>query len=211
MSKLVYGYARTADGEIIITQRHVETVRLIFERYLSGDSLGRITAVLLERQIASPNGKERWTVASIDKLLLNAKYIPIVGAKTYCDAQFEKDRRTRSDIDTGKVKAVRYSSSDVLSGLLVCSECGRSYRRVQRASGEIVWRCANRVEHGSKICKTSPTITEAYYLAYLCAALGVAEVEPQAAKGTLGAVYVRSDGTLEAELRQEQTITKIRA
>jgi hypothetical protein len=97
----------------------------------------------------------------------------------YFDVQFELDRRSRTDPDTGKRKTARYSSSNVLSGLLVCSECGRSYRRVQRASGEIVWRCSNRVEHGSEICENSPSVTEADYLAFIRDTLGVDEVVPQ--------------------------------
>nr|WP_279287533.1 zinc ribbon domain-containing protein [Flintibacter hominis] len=38
-----------------------------------------------------------------------------------------------------------------MSGLLVCAECGHNYRRITRPSGEIVWRCASRVEHGKKV------------------------------------------------------------
>jgi hypothetical protein len=185
MAKLPYGYEINPNGEIAIKGNESEVVRQIFQNYLSGDSLGQITDVLHDKRIATPTGKERWTATTIDKMLLNAKYIPIVGMEQYFEAQFELDRRSRTDPDTGKRKTARYSSSNVLSGLLVCSECGRSYRRVQRASGEIVWRCANRVEHGCEICKNSPTVTESDYLTFICDTLCVEEIVPQMVKATL--------------------------
>ena len=54
----------------------------------------------------------------------------------------------------------RYSAAHPFSGLIICGECGRKYRRYTRSNGQVVWRCANRVEHGSEICKESPTIPE---------------------------------------------------
>ena len=51
----------------------------------------------------------------------------------------------------------------VLSELLVCGECGSPYRRViwtQKGAKRVVWRCQNRLEHGRKICKQSPTLDE---------------------------------------------------
>lgn len=57
---------------------------------------------------------------------------------------------------------MRYSSEPI-SGLLVCAECGSSYRRITRNTSEgkeIIWRCASRVEHGKKYCKSSPTVSQ---------------------------------------------------
>jgi hypothetical protein len=119
-------------------------------------SLAGLSGMLSEKNISSPTGKAKWTPAMLDKLIFNRKYVAVVGMEQYFAAQFEKDRRSVTDQDTGKRKAARYDSRNVLSGLLICAECGRSYRRVQRASGEIVWRCANRVEHGSRSGKLAP-------------------------------------------------------
>ena len=50
-----------------------------------------------------------------------------------------------------------------LSERLVCGECGTLYRRctwTSRGQKRIVWRCVNRLDHGTKYCKTSPTIPE---------------------------------------------------
>lgn len=46
---------------------------------------------------------------------------------------------------------------------MICGECGSQYRRVTwNSHGHklIVWRCINRLEHGSKYCKCSPSINE---------------------------------------------------
>lgn len=51
-------------------------IRMIFDYYLSGASLGKVVDMLSEKRIPSPTGKERWTRAAIDKLLSNTKYIP---------------------------------------------------------------------------------------------------------------------------------------
>lgn len=49
-------------------------MRWIFERYLAGDSLGKIAAGLEKQGIPSPTGKPRWNREAIDKLLSNEKY-----------------------------------------------------------------------------------------------------------------------------------------
>ena len=92
----------------------------------------------------------------------------IIDFGSFFMAQDEKGKRSNIDEDTGKRKAARYSSQNVLSGLLDCEECGANYRRITRPSGEIVWRCANRVEHGKRICKHSPSILEECIKAELC-------------------------------------------
>lgn len=87
--RIPYGY-QMKDNEFIICQEKAEVVRMIFNYYLSGASLGKVVDMLSEKRILSPTEKERWTRAAIDKLLSNAKYIPIVGTEAYMNVQFEK-------------------------------------------------------------------------------------------------------------------------
>ena len=58
----------------------------------------------------------------------------------------------------------RKKSKYVLSDILVCAECGHYYRRVpwtnRQGEKRYVWRCINRLEHGTEYCKNSPTIDE---------------------------------------------------
>lgn len=109
--RIPYGY-QMEDNVFIICQEKTEVVRMIFDYYLSGASLGKVADMLAEKRVPSPTGKERWTRAAIDKLLSNAKYIPIVGMEKYMSAQFERKHRCNIDYDKAGSprKAIRYQS-----------------------------------------------------------------------------------------------------
>ena len=69
-----YGYDTGPDGELVINPDEAVVVRWIFERYLNGDSLGKIAAGLEEQGILSPTGKPKWNREALNKLLSNEKY-----------------------------------------------------------------------------------------------------------------------------------------
>ena len=69
-----YGYTINSDGELKINPDEAKVVSWIFERYLAGDSLGKIAAGLERQGIPSPTSKPRWNREAIDKLLSNEKY-----------------------------------------------------------------------------------------------------------------------------------------
>ena len=207
--KLPYGYMIDREANIALDENKCETIRMIFGSYLSGLSLARLSEMLEEKKIASPTGKARWTPAMLSKLLFNRKYIAVVGMEQYFAAQFEKDRRSKIDQDTVNRRPTRYDSRNVLSGLLVCAECGRSYRRVQRASGEIVWRCANRVENGNMICKNSPTVLKTELISFLCDALDSDEYHALEVKERVEMITVAQSGKLELELKPQQAMTHV--
>ena len=69
-----YGYDTGSDGELVINPNEATVVRWIFERYLSGDSLGKIAAGLEGLGIPSPTGKSKWNREALNKLLSNEKY-----------------------------------------------------------------------------------------------------------------------------------------
>ena len=69
-----YGYTINSDGELEINPDEAKVVNWIFERYLAGDSLGKIAAGLERQGISSPTGRPRWNREAIDKLLSNEKY-----------------------------------------------------------------------------------------------------------------------------------------
>lgn len=183
--------------------RDTNAIRTIYQQYLSGMSLKSIADFLFAQGIPSPRGKAQWTQAVISDLLSNQRYIgSIISFDEFFIAQGEKDKRSNIDEDTNQRKATRYNSQSVLSGLLVCEECGRNYRRITRPSGEVVWRCANRVEHGKRFCKHSPSIPEQQIKDIICVNLGLATFDEQAAKKHIDIITVRSDGTLEVETQQ---------
>lgn len=56
-------------------------------------------------------------------------------------------------------KTARLSSGNTLSGKIVCGTCGRNYRRITTHGGDVVWRCAGRVEKVKHKC-TARTLAQ---------------------------------------------------
>lgn len=69
-----YGYTAGSDGKLVINSDETQIVRWIFERYLAGDSLGKIASGLEQQGIPSPTGRAKWNRETIDKMLSNEKY-----------------------------------------------------------------------------------------------------------------------------------------
>lgn len=69
-----YGYIIGSNGQLVINSDEAQVVRWIFERYLAGDSLGKIASGLERQGIPSPAGRSKWNREAIDKLLSNEKY-----------------------------------------------------------------------------------------------------------------------------------------
>ena len=130
--------------------------RILANEKYTGNVLLQKTYVenfLMGEQIKNAGQREQYFITH--------HHSPIISQDDFDKVQQEKKRRSNVSI-TAKGKPIhsemRYSS-DPVSGLLICAECGRSYRRITRNTPEgkeIVWRCANRVEHGKKYCKNSP-------------------------------------------------------
>ena len=91
----------------------------------------------------------------------------IIPKTVYYKIQEEIARRSslkKAGTRKGKTAQGVYSSKYALTGIMVCNECGAHYRRTTWAKNGkkvIVWRCINRLEHGTKRCHESPTLKEA--------------------------------------------------
>ena len=68
------GYRRGADNQPEIDPEEAEIIRLIFDRYLEGDSLQAIKDLLESKGYLSPTRKTTWSVATIRSILTNEKY-----------------------------------------------------------------------------------------------------------------------------------------
>lgn len=203
LMSLPYGFMLAPDGHITIDQEKADTVRTIYQQYLSGMSLKGIADFLFAQGIPSPKGKAQWTQAVISDLLSNQRYIgSIIRFDEFFMTQGEKRKRSNIDEDTNQRKATRYSSQSVLSGLLVCGECGYNYRRITRPSGEVVWRCANRVEYGKRFCKHSPSIPEQQIKNTICAKLHLCAFNEQMVNQQIDFITVQPDSTLKVETKQ---------
>lgn len=69
-----YGYKHDENGKLIIDENIAKNVNLIFDLYLSGQSVIGIIRELEKRKILSPTGKEKWCKRTIEVMLSNEKY-----------------------------------------------------------------------------------------------------------------------------------------
>ena len=91
-NRVCYGYNTQSDGELVINEEEAKVVRWIFNRYLTGDSFGKITAGLEVQGTPSPTGKDKWNREAISKMLSNEKYtgsVLLQKTQSFCGTQFK--------------------------------------------------------------------------------------------------------------------------
>ena len=88
----------------------------------------------------------------------------IVSKQVFREVQAEIARRnSKAAANQRKRRRGRYNSKYALTERLVCGDCGSPYKRVTwniHGRKQIVWRCVNRIEYGTKFCGSSPSIPE---------------------------------------------------
>lgn len=187
-----YGYLKDINGEIRIDEEKAKTVRLIYNLYLEGVSLNRIAAYLFHEKIASHQEKKNGLFRPLI-ICYPIKNTYVVSPEIYVKTQLEKQKRTNQSSDH-KRKTVRYNSNDVLSGLLVCGECGRNYRRITRKDCNIVWRCADRVDNGRQAtCQNLYTISEDEIKNIICNYLEIEKFDDITVKNHLERIEISRD------------------
>ncbi len=55
--RIPYAFHLASTGALEITENEAEVIRMIFDYYLAGASLGKVVDLLYEKQISSPTGK----------------------------------------------------------------------------------------------------------------------------------------------------------
>ena len=86
----------------------------------------------------------------------------IISGEVFDKVQEEMARRVRvvfKEEGTAESNISKYNGKYLLGNLLVCGDCGASYRR-RTERGKVVWRCATRIEKGKRQCSISPTLDE---------------------------------------------------
>ncbi len=68
------GYRKGEDGNPEIVPEEAETIRMIYDMFLTGDSMAKIASVLNEKRILPPSGKGEWHNNSVHSILTNEKY-----------------------------------------------------------------------------------------------------------------------------------------
>ena len=182
------GYDKGVDGKPVINQKEAEVVRLIYDLYLCGKSIGGIKQYLEEKCIPSPTGCATWPYATINSILSNEKYKgDALLQKKFTINFLEKKLKandgevpqyyvenghpgiiTEEDFELVKLERERrrkignsYSGKSIFSSRLFCGECGGMY-------GSKTWHSKDKYKKvvwqcnnkfsGAK-CQT-PTLTE---------------------------------------------------
>ena len=72
--KTLLGYQQGPDGEMVIEPEQAETVKLIYEMYLSGKTLRSIKESLEARGLRNAAGTTEWTTSNLRTILSDEKY-----------------------------------------------------------------------------------------------------------------------------------------
>lgn len=90
----MFGYQKGIDGQLHIIPEEAEIVRLIYGKYLEGESLNSIARILKEKGIKTIRGNTEWNVNSIRTILINEKYIgDAMAQKTFTTDYLTKARK----------------------------------------------------------------------------------------------------------------------
>ena len=125
------------DGELIVNNSEAEQIRLIFRKFLAGESFHAISAYMHEHYV---NKYSSWAHPSgIRDVILDPVYIgkvrfdgefydglhaPIIDRDTFDKAQERYERISRS---SNPHHQNPFKSSYMLSGIIFCGECGSRY------------------------------------------------------------------------------------
>jgi site-specific DNA recombinase len=107
-------------------------------------------------------GKKSKNTGQRESYYIMNSHPAIITAEVFDNVQEEMSRRARlvqKKDGTVASSTSKYNGKYLLGNLLVCGDCGASYRR-RTERGKVVWRCATRIEKGKDICPHSPTIDE---------------------------------------------------
>jgi len=110
------------------------------------------------------SGKKSKNIGQRNKYYVKDSHPAIISAEVFDKVQGEMAKRSRFVSKKGgsvELSGSKYNSKYILGNLLVCGDCGVSYRR-RTERGKVVWRCATRIEKGKEACPHSPTLDEGW-------------------------------------------------
>lgn len=91
--KIPYGLYLNEDNEICFDPEKREAIIMMYNMYIDGFSLRKIAEALKAKGYLSPTNKADWTAQSINNVICNSKYIPIVSFEKYVEACFAREAR----------------------------------------------------------------------------------------------------------------------
>ena len=156
-AKLETAGALTARGNTAWSAQSIQRI-LQNEKYC-GD-------VLLQKTFTEDvlTGVHKKNTGQLPQYYIENYHEGIVSKQMFREVQAEIARRnSKSAANQRKRRRGRYNSKYALTERLVCGDCGSPYKRVTwniHGRKQIVWRCVNRIEYGTKFCGSSPSLPE---------------------------------------------------
>ena len=156
-AKLETAGALTARGNTAWSAQSIQRI-LQNEKYC-GD-------VLLQKTFTEDvlTGVHKKNTGQLPQYYIENYHEGIVSKQMFREVQAEIARRnSKSAANQRKRRRGRYNSKYALTERLVCGNCGSPYKRVTwniHGRKQIVWRCVNRIEYGTKFCSSSPSVPE---------------------------------------------------
>lgn len=168
-----YGY-RLKNGNLVIVPEEAETIKHIFDLYLSGNGINTI-ATMLNKESVFTDGRH-WENSAVRYVLTNEKYIgDTIAQKTYTPQVFPlQSKRNNGQRDKYyianthpaiiskdvfetvgrflKSKAINAEQKlcrHLFSQKIVCANCGWSYRR-KVTNNKVYWFCARQGRSGNE-------------------------------------------------------------
>ena len=135
--------------------------------------------------------KQLRNIGQLPMYLVQDNHEGIITRDRFNQAKAEFARRNAGRAPSQKLAPTGrscYSAKYALTERLVCGECGTLYRRcvwVKRGQKFAVWRCASRVDYGSKYCHDSPTLREGPLQAAILAAINTVMSQREALVGQI--------------------------
>lgn len=225
------GY-RYRDGTLVVEPGEAEIVRRIFREYLSGKGVVSIAIGLNEDGIVTRYGNQwhKRSVSCIlqnytytGNLLLQKTYRenhltkrtlpndgqlpkyhaedthePIICMEDFAAAQAEMEKRSAKHALKGKKYNARYP----FSGLIICGNCGKHYRRKVTASGP-VWICSTFNQQGKAACP-SKQIPEAALMG-LTADMAISDLTEICAENGNRLIFRFKDGSESVKRWQDRS------
>ena len=182
------GYDKGPDGVPVINEEQAVIVRRIYGLYLQGYSSLRIAKILTADGIPTPAGLKKWSDQTVRGILTNEMYMgDKILQKTYSLDFLHKERiRNKGEVpmyhiekdheaiippatfqlvqdEMERRRSVPHSGDTILSGKIICGDCGKSYGpKVWHSNDKyrkVVWQCNHKYQ-GDRTC-TTPHVYEA--------------------------------------------------
>lgn len=188
-SSVAYSRFLGYDKDFKVNEEEAQVVRLIYKLFISGLSLYGITLELERRGIATPTGKDKWSISTVKSILTNEKYRgDALLQKQYTTNFLQKTRKTNNGeipqyyveehheaiippsqfdfvqaILSQRKKNGRYSGVSIFSNKIRCGCCGAWFgSKVWHSNTKyrkVVYQCNQKYDKEHPPCHT-PHLTE---------------------------------------------------